>query len=113
MQPEPVEHRRELRFLIEEGATVLVNKDGRLARATTVNMSGFGVLLQFEEEFPLEVGDWVNCEFMVLHDTDKALPYWAVGDVVRIEGHRAAVDFKAGGYTPLVSKAEEIPAREP
>ena len=101
MDPERVERRREPRFPIQAGAVVEVNKNGRTARATTVNMSSFGVLMQFQEPLPLEVGDRVICEFQVEHDADKPLPYWGVGFVVRVEEDRAAVDFKAGGFVPL------------
>jgi len=48
-----------------------VNKSGLITRATTVNMSGSGVLLHFEEAVQLALGDQVTCEFQVSHDADK------------------------------------------
>jgi hypothetical protein len=95
------ERRREERFPIKTGATVTVNKDGRTVSATTVDISGCGVLLQFEEPVILAVGDHVVCDFAVSHETDKPLPYWGVGCVVRVDGCYAAVDFQAGGLSPL------------
>jgi len=101
MEPERAERRKEPRFPIQAGAVVEVNNNGRIARATTVNMSSFGALLQFQEPLPLQIGDRVICEFQVQHDEDKPLPYWGVGYVVRVEDSRAAIDFKAGGFLPL------------
>ena len=63
MEPERAERRKEPRFPIQAGAVVEVNNNGRIARATTVNMSSFGTLLQFQEPLPLQVGDRVICEF--------------------------------------------------
>ena len=44
--------------------------------------------MDFEEPVQLAVGDRVICEFMVLHDADKPLPYWGVENVARTEGRR-------------------------
>ena len=101
MQPDQSERRREPRFPIEAGAVVEVHKNGHTARATTVDMGGFGALLQFQEPFPLAVGDRVMCEFELSHDADRPLPYWGMGHVVRVEGRRVAVDFQAGGFVPV------------
>jgi len=95
---------RELRFLIEAGATVEVSKNGQTICATTVNMSSSGVLLHFEEPVQLEVGDQVTCEFRVEHEADKPLPYWGVGNVVRVEDRRVAILLKFGGFAPLQSE---------
>jgi len=106
MEPDPSWKRRsELRFLIEAGATVEVVKSGQTVRATTVNMSGGGVLLHFEETSQLAVGDEVICEFKVENkvenDDAKPLPYWGVGSVVRVEDCRVAIMLQAGGFSPL------------
>ena len=55
MEPDHSGNRRELRFLIEAGAGVEVCKTGQTLRATTANMSGGGVLLDFEEPVQLAV----------------------------------------------------------
>jgi hypothetical protein len=94
------ETRKELRFLVEAGATVEVCKSGEILHATTANMSGGGVLLDFEEPVQLAVGDRVICEFMVVHDADKPLPYWGVGNVARVENSRVAIELKGGGFCP-------------
>ncbi|MGA9415417.1 MAG: PilZ domain-containing protein [Terriglobales bacterium] len=76
MEPEYSNKRKEVPFLIEVRATVKASKNGQTIRATTVNMSGCGVLLQFDEPVLLAVGDQVSCEFKVAHKADSPLPYW-------------------------------------
>jgi hypothetical protein len=106
MERDFVDKRREPRFPIKTGATVEVQKRGEIVSATTVNISGCGVLLQFEIPTHLKVGDPVVCEFDVTH-TDKPVPCWGVGDVVRVDGCQVAVDFKAGGLAPLECDADD------
>ncbi|MGB8012508.1 MAG: PilZ domain-containing protein [Terriglobales bacterium] len=104
MEPDPTRgRRRELRFMIEAGATVEVVKCGQTFRATTVNMSGCGVLLHFEKPAVLVVGDEVVCEFKIEDDVEETLPYWGVGTVVRIADLDVAIDIKGGGFSRLDS----------
>ena len=112
MQPDGIDQRREPRFPIQTGASVEVQKRGAVISATTVNISGCGVLLQFEIPTQLAVGDPVICEFAVTRQTDTPLPCWGVGDVVRVDGCQVAVDFKAGGLAPLEPEAGECGPRE-
>ena len=112
MEPDYSHERKELRFLIEAGATVKVCKNGQTLRATTVNMSACGVLLHFEEPVPLAVGDQVICEFRVPHEADKPLPYWGVGNVVRAEECRVAIELKGGGFSPSESETDGVTPRE-
>jgi hypothetical protein len=107
MQPDGIDQRREPRFPIQTGAAVEVQKRGQIVNATTVNISGCGVLLEFEIPTQLAVGDPVVCEFRVTRQADKPLPCWGVGDVVRVDGCRVAVDFKAGGLAPLEPEPDE------
>lgn len=112
MEPDHPQKRKEPRFLIEAGATVEVGKNGRTIRATTVNMSPSGVLLNFEEPAQLAVGDHVICEFKVAHEPDSPLPYWGVGNVVRVGNSSVAILLKAGGYSPLKSETGGTTPRE-
>ncbi len=112
MEPDYPLKRRELRFLVEAGATVEVSKNGQTVHAKTVNMSPSGVLLNFEEPVQLAVGDQVICEFKVAHEADSPLPYWGVGDVVRVGNSSVAVLLKAGGYSPLKSEPGGAAPRE-
>ena len=105
MESEHPEKRREPRYPIQAGASVTVNKSGLITRATTVNKSGSGVLLHFEEAVQLALGDQVTCEFQVSHDADKPLPYWGVGHVVRVEGCCIGIEFKAGVLCELESES--------
>ncbi len=104
MEPDRSDKRREPRSLIQAGASVEVQKRGKIVNATTVNISGCGVLLEFKIPTQLAVGDPVVCEFAVTHDAAKGLPCWGVGDVVRVDGCKVAVDFKAGALAPLDSE---------
>lgn len=101
MGTDGADRRREERFPIRAGATVAVSRGGRTTSATTLDISGGGVLVQFAEPVPLAVGDQVVCDFDVSHEADKPLPYWGLGSVVRVDGCRAAIDLKAGGLSPL------------
>lgn len=104
MQPGYSGLRKEVRFVIEAGATVKVLKTGQLLHAKTVNMSGGGVLLHFDEPVPLSAGDPVDCEFRVVPEHGSPLPYWGMGNVVRLEGCCVAIVLKAGGFCPLTSE---------
>jgi hypothetical protein len=101
MEPDQKERRRDERFPIEAGATVEVSGGGSTMRATTIDMSGSGVLLDFAAASPLAPGDRVDCEFQVAHESGSPLPYWGVGRVVRVDGPRVAVELVAGGFAPL------------
>jgi hypothetical protein len=113
MEPDRSDPRREPRFPIKTGASVEVQKRGDVINATTINISGCGVLLQLEIPTHLSVGDPVVCEFGVTHETDAPLPCWGVGDVVRVDGCRVAVDFKAGGLAPLEPESHGAEGCEP
>lgn len=100
MEPTRIQKRREARFEIEAGATVGLHKKGRTIKATTVNMSGCGVLLRFPEPAHLEVGDTVMCDFHMSKESGELLPCWAEGTVVRVDGMLVALQFQSGGWTP-------------
>ena len=70
---------------------------GEYLAATTIDMSGCGALVQFDEPAPFAVGDRVTCEFKIPQEIDLPLPYWGVGNVVRVQGCLVAIDLKAGG----------------
>jgi hypothetical protein len=111
MEPTSTENRREPRFQIEAGATVELHNKGQIVSATTVNMSGCGVLLQFAEPVHLSVGDDVMCDFKLSKGSGDPLPRWGVGTVVRVDGERVAIDFRGGGWTPANDDAS--PPDEP
>jgi len=99
METSPTDNRREQRFQIQAGATVELHNNGHNVKATTINMSGCGVLLQFENSPDLVVGDEVLCDFKLSKAVDDPLPRWGLGTVVRVDNLRVAVDFKGGGWT--------------
>jgi hypothetical protein len=90
--------RREARVPIAVVANVEVNNNGQIVHATTINVSGCGVLLRFDEAIHVSPGDEVLCEFSSASPTQKSLPCWVFGSVVRVEGNRVAIDFRSGSY---------------
>jgi PilZ domain len=86
--------------VIEAGATVKVLKSGQILYAKTVNMSGGGVLLHFDESAHLAVGDPVDCEFRVAPEYGSPLPYRGVGDVTRLEGCYVAIRLRLAASVP-------------
>lgn len=92
--------RREPRFQIQVRTVVSLPQEGETADATTVNISGCGVLLEPTKPVQVEVGDPVSCDFsLATGEGVTSLPRWAEGVVVRLEGTRIAVDFRSGGWT--------------
>ena len=112
MEPSLTENRREPRFQIEVGATIELHNKGHIVKATTVNMSGCGVLLQLEIPQDLAVGDDALCDFKLSKEVgSNPLPRWGLGTVVRVDGLRVAIDFKGGGWTTAnaVAPSSEVP----
>jgi hypothetical protein len=99
MEQNELGRRRELRYMLAAGAIVVRDKDGHTFHAETENMSSAGILLHFEEPVQFAIGDEVTCEFKVTHAADSPLPYWGMGNVVRIEGPNVAVELHAGGLS--------------
>jgi hypothetical protein len=90
------EKRKEARFDLQVGAGVAFKKNGRTFRATTVNASGAGVLLKFEDSPELRIGDSVYCDFGP--DDGHMLPSWVTGNVVRVEERNVALEFTSTGH---------------
>jgi hypothetical protein len=103
METMHIEHRREPRFQIAAGTTVEMHSKGQIVSATTVNMSGCGVLLELSEAPPLALGDEVMCEFKLPQEADASLPLWGLGTVVRLDDRRIAVDLRGGIWTQASS----------
>jgi PilZ domain len=90
------EKRKAARFDLQVGAGVAFKKNGRTFRATTVNASGSGVLLEFEDSPELGAGDSVYCDFGPVDG--HMLPSWVTGNVVRVEGRKVALEFTSSGH---------------
>jgi hypothetical protein len=112
MEENPSERRKEPRFRVDAGASFEVNKNGQILRATTLDMSGSGVLLRFDGAVQLAPGDEVTCDFKLSSDADNSLPHWGIGTVVRVDGRSVAIELKAGGLCELEPKAEVPTVRE-
>jgi len=99
MQPTFDDRRREPRFSIQAGTVVALRRGERTVKATTINMSGCGVLLEFAEPVDLAVGDIAVCDFDLPDESGKMLPCWADGTVTRVDGNLIAIDFRCGAWT--------------
>ena len=88
-----VERRRQPRYPLAVENQVELEPSGERLRAMTENISECGVLLRFDREVALKVGDELRCEFALDHDEGQPLHYWSRCRVVRVEGTRVAVDL--------------------
>jgi hypothetical protein len=107
MEPDDLGRRRERRYELAAGATVVLHTNGQAFQAKTENMSASGIFLRFEEPVQLAVGEEVTCDFYVTHKEDRPLPYWGIGNVVRVEGRKVAIELHAGGLSQAEFKANE------
>ena len=104
------EKRKDARFDLQVGAGVEFKKNGRSFRATTVNASASGVLLEFAEPTELQVGDSVYCDFGPVDE--HMLPSWVTGNVVRVEGRNVALEFTSSGHIETVEAQRKGGARQ-
>ncbi len=82
---------------------VTIQRDGdrTTVSAMSLNVSGGGIYLQLREPLGLTVGENVTCEVSLPDETDKPIPVWATGIVVRVDEFGAAVEFQAGSFRRL------------
>ena len=104
------EKRKEARFDLQVGARVEIKKNGQTFRATTVNASGGGVLLEFEESPGLGIGDAMFCDFGPVDR--NMLPSWVTGNVVRVEGRNVALEFTSSGHFEAVEAENKRGTRQ-
>jgi hypothetical protein len=83
--------RREQRFPVDAEA-ILERGNGEQIQASTVNVSGSGVLLQTPENLTLAVGEQVQCGIKLYEG--KPPQSWGHGKVIRVENSRVAIEFK-------------------
>lgn len=100
METNRIEKRRAPRFPIPAPAIVR-DASGKKARATVVNISSSGILVNLEEPLPFWPADEVMIEIDLPEDPEKPLPAWGVARVVRVEGSRIAVELTSAGFHPL------------
>jgi len=82
-----------MRFPVEPGTAIEVNHLGVPARANTLDISFNGILLEFDHPVTLHLGDWVTLDFVQDDPRALPLPYWGVGQIVRIEDNKVALNF--------------------
>ncbi len=93
-----IDRRRSTRYPIETDAIVQAEKMGEPRTAKTVNVSTGGVLLRPNTKWNLAVGDEVSCDIDLHDDPEKALPFWGVGNVVRVDQDSTAIELKAAAF---------------
>jgi hypothetical protein len=81
------------RLPIAVGGSITLRGWPLIHHAVTLNVSPSGALIRFEEPIELEVGDMVTCDFAVADGElrRRALPIWARGEVLRVEGTDVAL----------------------
>ena len=83
--------RREQRYPMDAEA-IVQRGNGEQIRASTVNVSGSGVLLDITETATLAIGEQVQCGIRLYEG--KAPQSWGRGKVIRVENSRVAIEFK-------------------
>lgn len=74
-------------------AAIIERRIGEPIAASTVNVSGSGVLLALEQPSDLSVGDEVGCSIELY--AGKPPQGWGVGKVVRVDDDCVAIEFNA------------------
>jgi hypothetical protein len=87
------EDRRQIRYPLHTEA-VIERMSGEKLAASTVNVSGGGVLLQLAEQSDLQLGETVTCG-VKLYKQKPPQP-WGNGRIVRVEEYLVAIDFQDG-----------------
>ena len=85
------EHRKQTRYPLQTEA-IIERTTGEGVPASTVNVSGGGVLLHLEEESALQIGETVTCGVRLYEQ--KPRQSWGTGRVVRVENSLVAIDFQ-------------------
>jgi len=83
--------RREQRYPVDADA-IVERGNGEQIQASTVNLSGSGVLLETAEGATLAVGEQVECGIKLYEG--KPPQSWGHGKVIRVENSRVAIEFK-------------------
>jgi len=99
--------RREERFLLAVIGAVKLTNSGRVVKTRTVNISGCGALVQFEEPVEVAIGDALSCQYCLPEAVDESLPQWIQGRVVRVDGPTVAINFEAGVFRNASAAAAE------
>ena len=90
------DRRREVRHPIQTNSVLQPQSHHVSLPATTVNVSGAGALLQLSDPALIRPGDEVTCQLDIPANADAILPCWGIGNVVRVENGRAAVELSVG-----------------
>ena len=84
-------------------AAIVERKTGARLTASTLNVSGGGVLLDLTQAAEFAVGEEVSCSIELY--AGKPPQAWGVGRIVRIERQRVAIEFTGLDWTSTKSPA--------
>jgi c-di-GMP-binding flagellar brake protein YcgR len=85
------DNRKQTRYPLRTEA-IVERTTGEKVRASTVNVSGGGVLLQLEQASELQVGETVTCGVRLYEQ--RPPQSWGTGRIVRVENSLVAIDFQ-------------------
>jgi len=97
MQDGEPEHRKQKRYPLLAEA-VVERSTGERVTASTLNVSGGGVLLQLPDESELQVGEKVTCGVRIYEQ--RPPQSWGTGRIARVENSRVAIDFQPAPPPP-------------
>jgi len=90
-EQDAVKRRKETRYPVDAEA-IVERGNGEQIQASTVNVSGCGVLLETVGDATLAVGEQVQCGIKLYEG--KPPQSWGHGKVIRVENSRVAIEFK-------------------
>jgi hypothetical protein len=99
MQLEQHERRKEPRFPVESGTQLKVHCNGNFTRATAVDISETGILLQCQGPIRLVPGDRITCDIDDEDNIGTDPP--SSGKVVRVQAPYVAVAFTSNLFARL------------
>jgi len=94
------EQRKEERFAVTNGAQLKIHCDGTFLRATAIDVSQSGLLVQFNGLVRLKPGDVVTCD-LDGDDDDRYEANVGQGRVVRIQPPYMAIQYTGSLFARL------------
>jgi hypothetical protein len=102
METQHAEKRKEPRFPVEPGSKLKLHCRGNFLRATAIDVSVSGILLECAGPIRLVPGDPVSCELDYGDQESFELRDASVGTVIRIHAPYIAVGFTGDLFSRLL-----------
>jgi hypothetical protein len=102
------ERRQAQRYRID--ARVIIHRaDGERVPGVVADISGSGLSVRPDRPCPIQVGEALTVEVEFSGHSDKPLPRWGVGRVVRLDGDRIALQLAAASFAdPAPPLADDL-----